>query len=127
MSTNYLMKKKIFDLFYKVFMKNNLSTVIQNIWITVDKYFVVFHNKHEINSLHVYYFISCVIFGLFVFFFLHAKYKYLNIFLNVLKFSYYEHVYMRPEGNSNRFELSDVYCIFFKIYFFINNSSLLPS
>ena len=36
-----------------------------------NKYLVVFH-KHEINCMHVYYLISCVIFGLFILF-LYAK------------------------------------------------------
>ena len=60
MNTNYLMKKKKFDIFFKVLLiKNLLPMVIQN-----KKYFVVFRN-HEINSLHVYYLISYVIIGLF--------------------------------------------------------------
>ena len=60
-------KQKKFNLFYKVLLNKKSFIVIQN-----KKYLVVFH-KHKINSLHVYYLISCVIFGLFIFFFLYAK------------------------------------------------------
>ena len=63
MNTDYLMEKKNFHLFYKVLLnKNLLSIVIQN-----KEYLVVFH-KHEINSLHVYYLVSYVLFGLFILF-----------------------------------------------------------
>ena len=68
-------------------IKDLLSTVIQN-----KKYLVVFH-KHKINSLHVYYLISCVLFGLFIFFFLYAKsntwYTCKYFFQHVLRFSFY--------------------------------------
>ena len=76
MNTNYLMKKKTFYLFYKVLLiKNLLSIVVQN-----KKYLVVFR-KHEINCLHVYYWISCVIFGLLIYlFFLYAK---LNVLVHL--------------------------------------------
>ena len=51
-------KRKLFIYFIKCYwIKNLLSIVIQN-----KKYLAVFH-KHKINSLHVYYLISCVIFG----------------------------------------------------------------
>ena len=56
-------------------IKNLLSTVIQN-----KKYLVVFH-KHEINSLHIYYLINCVIFGL-VFVSL-CKIEYFGTLLNI--------------------------------------------
>ena len=56
-------RRKILIYFIKYYwIKNLLSIVIQN-----KKYLVVFY-KHKINSLYVYYLISCVIFGLFVFF-----------------------------------------------------------
>ena len=56
-------KRKIFIYFMNCYwIKNLLSTAIQN-----KKYLVVF-DKHKNNSLHVYYLISCIIFGLFIFF-----------------------------------------------------------
>ena len=72
-------KRKIFIYFIKCYwIKNLLSIVIQN-----KKYLVVFH-KHEINSLHVYYLISCVIFGLFIFFFFYAKLNTLAHFASLI-------------------------------------------
>ena len=57
-------KRKTFIYFIKCYwIKNLLPIVIQN-----KKYLVVFH-KHESNSLCVYYLISYVIFGLFIFFY----------------------------------------------------------
>ena len=80
-------KGNIFICFIKCYwIKNLLSIVIQN-----KKYLVVF-NKHEINSLHVYYLISCVIFGLFFSFFMQnwiLRYTYKYFFQHVLKFSFY--------------------------------------
>ena len=62
------MKKKKFHLFYKVLLnKKSSSIMIQN-----KKYLLVFH-KHKINNLHVYFLISCLVFTLFIFFFLYAK------------------------------------------------------
>ena len=68
MNTNYLMEKKSFHLFYKLLLNKNY-------FIYCDpKRKIVKFDKHEIDSLpDVYYLISCVIFGLFSFFFLYAK------------------------------------------------------
>ena len=72
-------KRKVFTYFMKCYwIKNILSTVIQN-----KKYLVAFH-KHEINSLHVYYLISCVIFGLFFWvFFSFCKIEYFGTLVNI--------------------------------------------
>ena len=71
-------KRKIFIYFIKCYwIKDLLSTVIQN-----KKYLVVFH-KHKINSLHVYYLISCVIFGLFIFFLSLCKIEYFGTLANI--------------------------------------------
>ena len=71
--------RKVFTYFMKRYwIKNILSTVIQN-----KKYLVAFH-KHEINSLHVYCLISCVIFGLFVVvFFSFCKIEYFGTLVNI--------------------------------------------
>ena len=58
-------------------IKNILSVVIQN-----QKYLVVFH-KHKINCLQVFYLISCVIFGLFIFFISLCKIEYFGTLTNI--------------------------------------------
>ena len=78
-------KRQIFVYFIKYYW-HLLDIVIQN-----KKYSVVFH-KHGINSLHVYYLISCVIFGLFLSFFMQnwiLRYTCNYFFQHVLKFSFY--------------------------------------
>ena len=72
-------KRKIFVYFLKGYwIKNLLSIVIQ-----IKKYLVVFHMK-EINSLPVYYLISCVIFALFIFSFFYAKLNTLAHFASLI-------------------------------------------
>ena len=81
-------------------------------WYKTKKYLVVFC-KQEINSLHVYYLISYVIFGLFIFFSFFMQnwilwYTSKYFFQQVLNFFSIICVFKKL------LELSDVFCVFFK-------------
>ena len=78
MNTNYFKKKKKFHLFYKALLKKNFFYLF---WSKTKKYLVVLHD-HKINSLHVYYLISCLIFGLFYFFLSLCKIEYFGTVAN---------------------------------------------
>ena len=70
-------KRNIFIYFIRCYwIKNLLLIVIQN------KNIYLFH-KHEINNLHVYYLISYVIFGLFIFFLSLCKIEYFGTAVNI--------------------------------------------
>ena len=87
MNTDYVMKKKI-SFFYEVLLKKKNFIYCDP---KQKKYLVVFH-EHETNSLHVYYLINWVIFGLFFSFFMEnwmLRYFSKYFFQNVLKFCFY--------------------------------------
>ena len=75
-------KRKTFIYFIKYYW-NLLYIVIQN-----KKYSIVFH-KHGINSLHVYYLISCVMFALFILFLSLCKIEYFGT-LVIISFNMFE-------------------------------------
>ena len=110
-------KRKIFIYCIKCYwIKNLLSIVIQN-----KKYLVVFH-KHEINSLHVYYLISCVIIGLFFSFFMQnwiLWYTCKYFFQHVLTFFFYNLCFLKALRTSwcvSYFHLRNHKIVYWSVY-----------
>ena len=111
MNTNYLMKRKNFIYFIKCYwIKNLLSIVIQN------KKIFVFH-EHKINSLHVYYLISCYIWFVYLFFLCKIEHfgTLINISFNMfLKFFFQKFAFFKSFKNLVMCFVCFVFCILLK-------------